>query len=63
MEFDLVDCWYHRCVFQEPLEIVHAPVRDPNGPDLVGVLPVDLLDFLVDVQLVDFPVGLFILQV
>jgi hypothetical protein len=62
VKFDLIDRRDDGCVFQESLEITRTPVGDPNSSDFVGVLLVNLLDLLVDVQPVDPPVGLFILQ-
>lgn len=62
MEFDLVDYWDDGCVFQEPLKVAHAPVGNLNCLDFVEVLLVDLLNSFVDIQPVEIPVGLFILQ-
>ena len=62
VKFDLIDCRDNGRVFQEPLEVAHAPVGNTDSLDFVGVLLVDLLDLLVDVQPIKTPVGLFILQ-
>ena len=63
MELDLVYCRDDGRVLQEPLEIADAPVGDADGLDFVGVLLVDFLDLLVDVQPIESPVGLRLLQV
>ena len=62
VKFDLIDCWGDGCVFQEPLEVAHTPVGNPDSLDLVKVFLIDLLDLLVNVQPVDLSVGLFILR-
>ena len=49
VKFDLVDCRDDCRMFQEPLEVAHAPVGDPDSLDFVGVLLVDLLDLLVNI--------------
>ena len=62
MQLNLVDRRDNGCVGQESFEIARTPVGDSNSPDFVGVLLVNLLNLLVDVQPVGLPVGLFILQ-
>lgn len=61
VKLDLVDRRDDGRVLQEPVEVAHAPVGNPDSLDLVGVLLVDSLDFLVHVQPVDLPVRLFVL--